>query len=104
MDDYFQYGNVQMLAAKMREMSMLRTKRNIEVYETLADLVGDVTQKFSPNIKLENVENLFISFVAFLALVSITSSLLRTHVFFKFDPLIATSPQSVDQETQSPTN
>lgn len=50
---------------------MLRLKRDVEVFENLEDLVDDVSRKFSPNVKLYNVKNLFSYFCIFLLLISI---------------------------------
>ena len=48
---------------------MFRSRGNVKVYETIDDYVEEVTQKYSPNVKLENVRNLFIYFVAVLILI-----------------------------------
>lgn len=62
----FEHGCTIKLVSKMREMLMFHAKQNVKVYETMDDYVS---QKFSPNVKLENVENLFVYFGAFLTLV-----------------------------------
>lgn len=48
---------------------MVQTKKNVEVYETLEELVGCLSAKVSPNVKMVNVQNLFLYFVGFLLLV-----------------------------------
>lgn len=50
---------------------MLRVKRNLEVYETLEDLVKDISRKVSPNVKLYNIQNLFFYFGGFFTLFSL---------------------------------
>ena len=47
---------------------MIRTKKSVKVYETLEDLVDDLTRRISPNIKLDNVKWLFFYFGCFLTL------------------------------------
>ena len=51
------------------EMYKLRGKRNVEIYETLEEYVGDISRKISPNVRLENVENLFLFFGGLLMLI-----------------------------------
>ena len=48
---------------------MLDTKQNVKMFETLDDLVDDLTRQASPNVKLHNVENLFANFGALLLFV-----------------------------------
>lgn len=48
---------------------MLGAKKNVEVYETLEDCVDDVSGKVSPDVKLDNIQKLFLYFGAFSTLV-----------------------------------
>ena len=51
-------------------MLMRYAKKNVEIHELLEDYVEAITRTFSPNVKLENTQNLFLFFGGFLALVS----------------------------------
>lgn len=44
-------------------------QRNVEIYETIEDLVDDIQRKVSPDVKLENTKNLYFYFFYFLVLV-----------------------------------
>lgn len=70
MDASFEHGLQLSFAAKSRELCMLKLKRNLRVYETLEDFVGDASRKVSPNVKLHNITNLFLYFGGFLMLIS----------------------------------
>lgn len=48
---------------------MLRAKKKVEVYETVDDFVNDVSSRFSPNVKLENIQSIFFYFGGFLIVV-----------------------------------
>lgn len=47
---------------------MIGTKHNVEVYKTLDDFVGDLSRSGSQNVRLENIQNLFLYFGSFLVL------------------------------------
>ena len=49
---------------------MIRAKKSVEVYETLDSLVEAISGRASPNVKMNNVEKLFLYFGGCLALVS----------------------------------
>ena len=51
---------------------MIRVKKNVEVYETIENFKRELSSKVSPNVKLDNVKNLFLYFGSFLVLVSFT--------------------------------
>ena len=50
-------------------MLLQYAKRNVEVYESIEDLMDDVQRKVSPDVKLENTRNLYFYFVGFLLFV-----------------------------------
>lgn len=56
---------------------MIRVKKTVEVYETIDTFVEEVSRKASPNVKLENIKNLFcyffgsLMFILFLAIMNI---------------------------------
>ena len=54
---------------------MRRLKRNVVVFENLEDLVDEASKKFSPNVKLYNIKNLFAYFCVFWLLISILFTL-----------------------------
>lgn len=45
-------------------------KENMKVYRTLEGFVADTSRKYSPNVKLKNIQNLFLYFAAFLLFIS----------------------------------
>ena len=45
MDDLFEFGFQPFLTLKLSEIFMSRAKRNVEVYESLENLVADITRK-----------------------------------------------------------
>ena len=49
---------------------MLNARKNVAVYESLDDYVGEVSIKASLNVKLENVQMMFLYFACSLVLVS----------------------------------
>lgn len=65
----FEYGFLQTLQTRKYEAYMLRTQKSLKVYETLEDFVTDISGKFSMNVKLYNITNLFFYFGGFLVLV-----------------------------------
>ena len=56
-------------------MLNLRIRQNVKIYDSLEDLVNDITQKVPPNVPLENVENLFFVFHSFLMVILLLSLL-----------------------------
>lgn len=70
-DELFQHGFIPFLCLKTGEMLLPRIRQNVTFYETLEDFVADVSGKFSPNVKLDNIQNLFFYLGGFLAIVSI---------------------------------
>ena len=52
---------------------MKHARKNVAVYECLEDYVQAISEKVSPNIKLDNVQSLFLNFGGFLAIVSFVS-------------------------------
>lgn len=65
----FEFGFISSITLKMSEMLMMHAKRNVKVYEELQDLVEDVTRKASTNVRLDNIENLFLYFGSFYILI-----------------------------------
>lgn len=55
----------------MRELLKHRVEQNVKLYENLEVFVKDVSSKFSPDVRLDNIKNLFLYLGAFLALVSL---------------------------------
>ena len=53
----------------MKQILVNRVKQNIEVYDALQDYIDAVSRKFSPNVKLDNIQNLFLIFGGFLGFV-----------------------------------
>lgn len=49
---------------------MFKMKENMKVYRTLEEFVADTSRKYSPNVKLKNIQNLFFHFASFLLLIS----------------------------------
>lgn len=49
---------------------MFKIEQNMKVYRTLEDFVSDTSQKYSPNVQLKYIENLFFYYAAFLLLFS----------------------------------
>ena len=50
-------------------MLKLLVRQEVEFYESLDDFISDISQKGSPNVKLDNFQNLFLYFGSFLMLV-----------------------------------
>ena len=87
-NEWLEYGSLLIIALKIEDSLMHKMKKNTKVYETLEDFVADVSSnqdKLSPNVKLENIKNLFFYFAAFLMAVSLVCI---THIFL-FDQLAA---------------
>ena len=68
MDASFETGFLPFLNLKVHEVILLDAKQRVEVYETLENFVTDISRKVSPNVKLDNIKNLFY-FVVFLIFV-----------------------------------
>ena len=62
-------GLILFLYSEIDELLKLSVQRNVEFYGSIDDYVSDISQKVSPNVKLENVQNLFLYFGSFLMLV-----------------------------------
>ena len=69
LDALFEGGLFLFLYTEIDEMFKLLLRRNVEFYESLDDFVSDISQKVSPYVKLDNVQNLFLYFGSFLMLV-----------------------------------
>ena len=65
----FECGLFLFLITEVNEQFKLRVKENVEFYESLDDFVSDISQKVSPNVKFDNIKNLFFYFGSFLMLV-----------------------------------
>ena len=65
----FECGLFLFLITEVNEQFKLRVKENVEFYESLDDFVSDISQKVSPNVKFDNIKNLFLYFGSFLMLV-----------------------------------
>ena len=65
----FEGGLLLSLYTEFKELLKLHVQRNVEFYESLDDFVSDISQKVSPYVKLDNVQNLFLYFGSFLMLV-----------------------------------
>lgn len=66
-----QFGFSMFLGLKMKELLMARIMQNIEVYTDLKNFVENISKKVSPNVKLDNVQNMFTYFVSFLMLITL---------------------------------
>lgn len=69
LDVSLEYGFSQFLGLKMNELLLLRIIQNIEIYNNLKDFAEEVSRKVSPDIKLDNIQNLFVYFASILMLV-----------------------------------
>ena len=65
----FEHGFLLSLKSRLNDLWMRRTKKQIELYESKKEFVQEVSSKSSPNVKLENIQNLFFYFGGFLTLV-----------------------------------
>lgn len=70
MDIAFEHGLRLSFMARLKDMHMHDAKQITEVFEVLEDYIEAVTRNVSPNVELKNIENLFLYFSIFLALVS----------------------------------
>ena len=77
----FEHGLQLSFAAKAKEVCMLKLKKNVEVYETIEDFVGDISRKVSPNVKLNNIKKLFLYFGGFLMFVSFVFLMNNIYLF-----------------------
>ena len=86
---------------RLAEFLMHQTKRTVEVYETLEDLVSGISASASPNVELKNTQTLFSLFVGFLTIITLVQLLewssfrrLQTHRQ-NLLPLLASSAKLV---------
>ena len=72
MDKLFEHGHSLVFFLKTEEMLVQRTRQTVEVYHALDDLASEVSRHYPPNVKLVNLQNLFLYYGGFLALVSLS--------------------------------
>lgn len=65
----FEYGFPETLQTRTDDAYLLQAQKNLPIYESLEAFVKDISRKFSPNVKLYNIQNLFTYFGCFLAFV-----------------------------------
>lgn len=68
MDASREFGFYRTLNVKIKELLMHKVKGSLEVYESVEDLVQDISRKVSPDVKLYNTQKLFIYFGGMLVL------------------------------------
>lgn len=74
MDASFEAGFVTALLSDMKDVFMHTVKQDVPLFESLDDYIDEViSRKASPNVKLENVKNLFSYLLGFLVLVLLAS-------------------------------
>ena len=69
MDGLFEFGLQPFMTLKITEIFFHRVRQNVNLYQSLEELVSDATSKVNPNVKMDNVLNLFLYFGGFLVLV-----------------------------------
>ena len=65
----FECGLILFLYTQIDELLKLLVQRDVEFYGSIDDFISDISQKGLPNVKLDNVQNLFLCFGSFLMLV-----------------------------------
>lgn len=69
---YFEHGALLGLKEKVKAITTHRLQRNIELFENLKNFVDAASSKYSPNVKLYNIKNLFAYFcVAWLLIITL---------------------------------
>ena len=67
----FEFGFLSALETKLPEALINSAKKDekLDVFENLDELFDEVSKNFSPDVKLDKIENLFLYFGSFLVLV-----------------------------------
>lgn len=89
-NEWLEHGSFIAVELKIEEVLMQKAKKNVKLFETLEDFVADVSssqEKLSPNVKLNNIRNLFLYFVVFLMAVLFVS-FIDTFLFHQMQAIL----------------